>query len=324
MQDKLIILSHPSAGLEDLIQKANDLIRAAKAPSTRKAYQSDFRIYDSWCTDHGLTSLPSNPETIALYIASCVVARLAPATIARRLASISKAHQAAGFEESPASTKHFVVGEVLKGARRTLGVAQKCKDPLLLNDILRLLAACPKNLLGLRDSALILTGFAGAFRRSELCAMAVSDLNFSNSGLVINVPRSKADQEQAGEEVAIPFGEHEETCPIKALREWLAKAKVTEGSVFRAVDRHNKVAPDGLHRDSIAEILKTAATRAGINATNIAGHSVRAGMATQAALNGSSERAIAKTTRHRSRRVRRRYIRPGELFRENASASLGL
>ena len=324
MQDKLINLSHPSTGLEDLIQKANDLIRAAKAHSTRKAYQSDFRIYDSWCTNHGLTSLPSTPETIALYIASCVVARLAPATIARRLASISKAHQAAGFEESPASTKHFVVGEVLKGARRTLGVAQKCKDPLLLNDILRLLAACPNNLLGLRDRALILTGFAGAFRRSELCAMAVSDLSFSDSGLVINVPRSKADQEQAGEKVAIPFGEHDQTCPIKALREWLAAACVTSGAVFRAVDRHSKVAANGLHRDSVAEILKTAATRAGINATNIAGHSVRAGMATQAALNGSSERAIAKTTRHRSRRVLRRYIRPGELFRENASASLGL
>jgi site-specific recombinase XerD len=324
MQDKLILLSHPSTGLEDLIQKANDLIRAAKAPSTRKAYQSDFRIYDSWCTDHGLTSLPSTPETIALYIASCVVARLAPATIARRLASISKAHQAAGFENSPTSNKHFVVGEVLKGARRTLGVAQKCKDPLLLNDILRLLAACPKNLLGLRDRALILIGFAGAFRRSELCAMTTFDLRFSDSGLVINVPRSKADLEQAGEEVAIPFGEHEESCPIKALREWLAASKVTQGAVFRAVDRYNKVAATGLHRDSIAEIFKTAATRAGINSTNIAGHSVRAGMATQAALNGSSERAIAKTTRHRSRRVLRRYIRPRELFRENASASLGL
>jgi hypothetical protein len=98
----------------------------------------------------------------------------------------------------------------------------------------------------------------------------------------------------------------------------------TQGAVFRAVDRHNKVVATGLHRDSIAEILKTAATRAGINATNIAGHSVRAAMATQAALNGSSERAIAKTTRHRSRRVLRRYIRPGELFGENASASLDL
>jgi site-specific recombinase XerD len=324
MQDKLINRSNLSTDLQDLIQKANDLIRAAKAPSTRKAYESDFRIFESWCAAHGLASLPSAPQTIALYITSCVVARLAPATIARRLASISKAHQAAGFEDSPASTKHFVVGEVLKGARRTLGVAQKCKDPLLLNDVRRLLAACPKNLLGLRDRALILIGFAGAFRRSELCAMTVSDLCFSASGLVVNVPRSKADQEQAGDKVAIPFGEHDDTCPIKALRKWLKAAKVTQGAVFRGVDRHRHVATTGLHRDSIAAIFKTAAMRAGMNATNIAGHSVRAGMATQAALNGSSERAIARTTRHRSRRVLRRYIRPGEMFRENASASLGL
>jgi hypothetical protein len=152
--------------------------------------------------------------------------------------------------------------------------------------------------------------------------MTVSDLCFSASGLVISLPRSKADQEQAGEKVAIPFGEHKDTCPIRALRRWLKAAKVTDGAVFRGVDRHNHVAATGLHRDSIAAIFKTAAMRAGMNATNIAGHSVRAGMATQAALNGSSERAIARTTRHRSRRVLRRYIRPGEMFRENASASL--
>jgi hypothetical protein len=115
-KDKLINLSHPSTGLEDLIQKANDLIRAAKAPSTRKAHQSDFRIFESWCAVHRFASLPSAPQTVALYIASCVVARLAPATIARLLASISKAYQAVGFENSPASTRHFVVGKVLKGA----------------------------------------------------------------------------------------------------------------------------------------------------------------------------------------------------------------
>jgi integrase len=141
---------------------------------------------------------------------------------------------------------------------------------------------------------------------------------------VITLPRSKADQEQAGEKVAIVFGEHKDTCPIRALRKWLKASKVIEGAVFRGIDRHGNVAPRGLHRDSIAAIYKTAAARAGMNPTNIAGHSVRAGMATQAALNGSSERAIARTTRHRSRRVLRRYIRPGEMFREDASASLGL
>ena len=124
--------------------------------------------------------------------------------------------------------------------------------------------------------------------------------------------------------VAIVFGEHEDTCPIKALREWLAKAKVTSGAVFLGVDRHGRESSTGLHRDSIAAIFQTAASRGAMNATNIAGHSVRAGMATQAALNGSSERSIARTTRHRSRRVLRRYIRPGEMFRDNASTSLGL
>jgi hypothetical protein len=97
---------------------------------------------------------------------------------------------------------------------------------------------------------------------------------------VINLPRSKADQEQAGEKVAIVFGEHKDTCPIRALRQWLTAAKLKDGAVFRGVDRHGNVAPDGLHQDSIATIFKTAARRAGMNATNIAGHSVRAGMAT--------------------------------------------
>lgn len=134
------LTSQPS-GLDDLVRKANDLIRAAKANSTRKAYRTDWRDFESWCSTHQLPSLPSTPETVSLYIAECVSRSLAPATIARRLSAISKAHQAAGFVNSPASTKHFVVGEVLKGARRTLGTAQKGKDPLLLNDVRRL--PCP-------------------------------------------------------------------------------------------------------------------------------------------------------------------------------------
>ena len=203
------LTSQPS-GIDDLIQKANDLMHSAKADSTRKAYRNDWRAFESWCQAHNLPSLPSTPQTIALYIADCVN-HLAAATISRRLASISKAHQAAGFKDSPASTKHFVVGEVLKGARRELGVAQKGKDPLLLDDVRRIIAACPDNLLGLRDRALTLVGFAGAFRRSELVSIEVSDLTFSeNTGLIIHLRHSKTDQEGEGCDVAIPFGAHED------------------------------------------------------------------------------------------------------------------
>jgi site-specific recombinase XerD len=316
-------ITSQTSGLEDLVRKANDLIQSAKAASTRKAYRTDWRAFESWCCGYQVPSLPSTPEIVALYIADCV-SHLAAATISRRLSSITKAHQAAGFDNSPASTRHFVVSEVLKGARRTLGVAQKCKDPLLMTDVRRLITACPSRLLGIRDRALVLVGFAGAFRRSELAVIEVRDLVFLDSGVVINVPRSKTDQEGAGREVAIPFGEHVETCPVKALREWLTAAAITEGAVFRGVDRHGRISPRGLHRDSVGTILKRAAARADIDATNIAGHSMRAGMATQAATNGASESAIARTTGHRSRRVLRRYIRSGQLFRENAAANLGL
>ncbi len=264
------------------------------------------------------------PQTIALYITDCVN-HLAAATISRRLASISKAHQAAGFRDSPASTKHFVVGEVLKGARRKLGVAQKGKDPLLLNDVQRIINACPENLLGLRDRALVLVGFAGAFRRSELVSIEVSDLTFSedDAGLIVHLRHSKTDQEGEGCDVAIPFGEHEETCPVAAVRAYLRAAAIQQGKVFRGINRHGKPG-SSLHANSVATLLKRAAVRAGIDPTNVAGHSVRAGMATQAAMNGAGERQIAKTTRHKSERVLRRYIRTGKLFRDNASSTLGL
>lgn len=190
MQDTQFPLTPQAPGLDDLVRKANDLIHAAKASSTRKAYRIDWRYFESWCVAHRLPSLPSTPQTVALYIADSV-SRLAPATIARRLSSITKAHQAAGFENSPASTKHVVVCEVLKGMRRTLGVSQKGKAPLLLNDVRRLVAVCPSRLLGLRDRALVLVGFAGAFRRSELASIYVPDLVFSDSGVVIRAsPRS--------------------------------------------------------------------------------------------------------------------------------------
>lgn len=318
-------LATQKPNLNELIQRANDLIQAAKAESTRKAYRSDWLAFEAWFANHLLPSLPSTPEAVALYITSCVVAQRAPTTIARRLAAITKAHQAAGYVDSPASAKHFVVGEVLKGARRTLGVAQKCKDALLADDIRRIVAACPASRLGQRDRALVLVGFAGAFRRSELAAIYMPDLTFrGDSGLVIHQRHSKTDQEGAGREVAIPFGEHMETCPVIALQNWLAAAAISRGAVFRGVDRHGNVSATGLHPDSIGTIPKNAAARAAIDATNIAGHSIRAGMATQAAMNGASERDIAKTTGHKSRRVLRRYIRTGRLFHENASASLGL
>jgi site-specific recombinase XerD len=216
--------------IEELIQKAKIFVAAAKAPATLKAYRNDWREFESWCRDHQLPSLPSTPETVALYIADRA-STLASGTITRSLTSITKAHQAAGFTNSPATTRHFVVGETLKGIRRTIGTAQHGKDPLLFADIRRIVAARRQDLLGLRDSALVLVGFAGGFRRSELAGINIFDLKFSTSGVVVTVRRSKTDLEGAGREVGLPFGSNQDTCPVRALRQWLEAAKINDGPV---------------------------------------------------------------------------------------------
>ncbi len=322
MQPPTCTLVPKPASLEELIQKAKTFVAAAKAPATLKAYRIDWRDFESWCRDHQLPSLPSTPESVALYIADRA-STLVSGTIARRLTSITKAHQAAGYTDSPATTRHFVVGETLKGIRRTIGTAQHGKDPLLSDDIRRIVAARREDLLGLRDSALVLVGFAGGFRRSELAGIDISDLKFSSDG-VVSVRKSKTDQEGAGREVGLPFGSSTDTCPVRALRQWLDRAAILEGPVFRAVGRFGHVSRRGLHKDSIGKLLKRAASRAGLKEEELGGHSLRAGCVTQAAMNGVREFIIMKPTGHKTVATLRRYIRSGEIFRENAAAGLGI
>jgi integrase len=323
MQTHSYALAPSPASLEELIQKAKTFVAAAKAPATLKAYRNDWRDFESWCRIHQIQVLPASPESVALYIAD-QASTLASGTIARRLTSITKAHQAAGFSDSPASTRHFVVGETLKCIRRTIGTAQHGKAPLLSADIRRIVAARREDLLGLRDAALVLVGFAGGFRRSVLAGVDACDLKFSADGVVVNVRKSKTDQEGAGREVGLPFGSSTETCPVRALRQWLDRAGIREGPVFRSVGRYGHVSRRGLHSDSIGKLLKRAAGKAGLKVEELGGHSLRAGCVTQAAMNGVREFVIMRQTGHKTIATLRRYIRSGEIFRENAAAGLGI
>ena len=323
MQPYRCSLAPQAPSIEELIQEAKIFVAAAKAPATIKAYRNDWRDFESWCRAHQLPSLPSMPETVALYIADRA-STLASGTITRRLTSITKAHQAAGFTSSPATTRHFVVGETLKGIRRTIGTAQHGKAPLVSADIRRIIAARRKDLLGLRDAALVLVGFAGGSRRSELAGIHISDLKFSADGVVVTVRKSKTDQEGAGREVGLPFGSSTDTCPVRALRQWLDRAAIREGPVFRSVGRYGHVSRRGLHSDSIGKLLKRAAGRAGLKVEELGGHSLRAGCVTQAAMNGVREFVIMRQTGHKTIATLRRYIRSGEIFRENAAAGLGI
>lgn len=310
------------SSLASLGQQAQEFAAAAKAGNTVRAYQADWNDFRQWCAGHQLASLPAAPETVALYLTDRS-ATLKTSSLARRLTTINRAHQAAG-QPSPATMQNAVVSEVWKGIKRRKGTAQHGKKPFLTSDLRRIVAELPRDLRGLRDRALLLAGFAGGFRRSELAALRVEDLETTPDGLILRLGRSKTDQEGQGRAVALPYGSDPETCPVQALRAWLDQAGIKDGPLFRAIDRRGGAGSQALHPDSVAYLVKRAAGRAGFETMGYAGHSLRAGLATQAAMNGASEWAIMKQTGHRSLATVRKYIREGSLFRDNAATKLGL
>lgn len=302
--------------------RAEAFARESKAPNTRRGYASDWRQFESWCTAAGVSSLPAEPRIVALYIAN-LAGKHKPATVSRHMAAIASAHKARGIE-SPASMRHGVVAQVWHGIRRTLGTAQTQKAPLMVPELRRIMDVLPDNLLGVRDRALLLVGFAGAFRRSELVGLDVQDCAFGVDGVTVLLRRSKTDQEGQGRKVGLPYGSNPATCPVRALRAWLDASAITTGPVFRWVTRHGKIRDERLSPFAVAVVVKRHCARVGLDAKDFAGHSLRAGLATAAAIAGASERSIMNQTGHRSSTMVRRYIRDSGLFRDNAAAVVGL
>lgn len=311
----------PPGPLVSLAERAREFAAAAKTRNTLRAYAADWADFRDWCDKHSLPALPATPETVALYLTDRAATHKT-SSLARRLSTINRAHEAAG-QPSPASLHNAVVREVWKGIRRVKGIAEAGKKPLLTADLKRIAAGLPGNLQGARDRALLLVGFAGGFRRSELAQLRVEDLEDTPDGLVVTLRKSKTDPEGQGRPVALPYGSAPLTCPVRAVRSWIEMAGIRSGPLFRGIDQRGAVA-DSLCADSVAWIVKRAARRAGFDAASYSGHSLRAGLATQAAMNGANELAIMKQTGHRSLATVRRYIRDGNLFRDNAAAKLGL
>jgi len=187
-----------------------------------------------------------------------------------------------------------------------------------------MIATLPNNMIGTRDKALLLLGFAGAFRRSEIASLMVEDLTFSRDGITVLLRRSKTDQEGEGRKIGIPYGSNIDTCPVRAIEDWLQASSITTGPLFRSVNKGGKVQASPLCDKAIALIVKRTAEAAGLNPADYGGHSLRAGLATSAAMAGVEERVIMKQTGHRSVNMVRKYIRDGSLFRENAAAKIGL
>ena len=306
------------AVLSALADKARGYANDARSANTVRAYESDLRAFCTWCQVRGLSCLPATAETLSLYVAD-IAEVVKPATLQRRLAAIAVAHRAAGYD-SP--TSHEVVRSVLAGTRRRLGVAQAQKQALGVDDVRAMVADLADDIaIDLRDRALLLLGFAGALRRSELVGLDVADVAFEKQGAVLTLRRSKTNQEGETEQITVPYGSDHRTCPVRALQAWLEV--IDDGPLFRSIDRHGNIG-GRLSDHSVALVVKRRGLSAGLDAKKLAGHSLRAGFATSAARAGKSEAAIMRQTRHKSVIVARRYIRQGTKWDDHAGVGIGL
>ena len=304
----------------ETLSQAREFLRAAKSENTRRAYRSDWKDFESWCQRQGREALPALPETLVFYLTE-LANSLKVASLERRISAISQAHQAAGHT-SP--TKEALVRTVMAGIRRSKGTAAVAKKPVLVADLQAMLATLPDSLLGLRDRALLLVGFAGAFRRSELVGLNWEDVDFGKEGLTVTLRRSKTDPVALGRLVGIPYGRQAAECPVRTLERWRDRAGGDRGALFRPLDRHGNLLPGRLSDRGVARIVQRTVALTGGNPREFAGHSLRSGLATAAALGGASERSIMNQTGHRSLTTVRRYIRAGSLFQENAVTKTGL
>jgi site-specific recombinase XerD len=291
--------------------------KAEKAEATRRAYGTDFRLFGEWCEGKGVSALPATPETVAAYLAHGVAQGAKASTLGRRVAAIRYAHKLASL---PTPTDSEAVKATLRGIRRTIGAAKVKKAPAVAERVKAMVRGCPCTLAGKRDRALLLLGFAGAFRRSELVALNVEHLEESAEGFRVRIAGSKTDQEGQGETIAIARGT--EACPVRALRTWLEAAGIESGPIFRPINKSGAVAASRLTDRSVANIVKAYAGLAGMDAKAFSGHSLRSGFLTSAAGKGASIFKMMDVSRHKSVDTLRGYVRDAELFKDHAGAGL--
>ena len=281
-----------------------DNLKLSKAKNTVRAYKSDFNDFALFCSKHGMQSMPTEPKIISLYL-TYLSKHSRFSTLKRRLASINVMHKYKGHY---LDTKHPIIVENLMGIKRQIGVHQKAKKPLLFNDLKQIIKVINNSELNdfkkLRDKTLILIGFSGGFRRSELVAITKDDVEFVNEGVKIFVKKSKSDQSGEGMTKAIPFFKYVEYCPVDHLKNWMFE------------NRNNLVFP--ISDKNVALIVKKHALKAGLDEKKYAGHSLRSGFATTTAELGASERNIMAMTGHKSVDMVRRYIKEADLFKNNA------
>jgi len=303
----------PETGsIGELSVRVSEYVRDSLSDNTRRAYLSDLRHFEAWGG-----AIPATDTALADYLAAHA-GELSAATLARRLASISKVHTARCL---PNPAKSELVKATLRGIKRAHGTSQRQAKPLLKEDLFAALATMGDGLKDVRDRALLLIGFAGGFRRSELVALNFTDVELVRQGMIFTIRRAKTDQEAAGRKVGIPWARGR-FCPVQSLALWLEAGGIKNGPIFRPVDRHSNMLAARLSGEAVSLVTKQRVSDAGLDPGGYSGHSLRAGLATSAAQAGVSSWKIRQQTGHASDAMLQRYIREGELFVNNAAAAL--
>jgi len=298
-------MSEITTDIKNLELETLNNLKRSKAQNTLRAYQADYKDFKLFCIKNGLVALPTEPKILSIYLTH-LSSFCKFSTLKRRLASIKVIHKIKGHY---LDTKHPIITENLLGIKRIHGVKQKSKKPLLINDlkiIINQINEEKNEIKKLKNKSLILIGFAGGFRRSELVSIEYDDVDFVPEGVKIFIKRSKTDQTGQGMTKAIPYFENSSYCPVISLKQWIELASIKSGKIFNISDK------------SVALIIKKYALLAGLDYTKYAGHSLRSGFATSTAEMGADERSIMSMTGHKTTQMVRRYIQEANLFKNNA------
>jgi integrase len=317
------VVSAPTAAGQAALAQAQELARQAAAPATLRAYKADWQHYAAWCARSGFVPVPAEPATVGAYLASLAESH-APTTIRRRLAAIGKMHR---FNDLPWTPSHRDIQEPLRGLLRQYGRPVQKAAALTLEMLRRLVATCDNSARGRRDRALLLFGFAGALRRSELVALQVEDVAVAAGGLRLRIARGKTDQAGEGAEIGLPRGKHADTCPVKAFQAWQAVAKRKAGPLFRRISTAGRIGEAALHPDAVRRILAHRAQMAGLEIEGferLSPHALRVGFISEAYGKGVRDEDIMRHTRHRDLRTMRGYVQRAGRLTESPAGVLDL
>ena len=311
-------MNYLTSNIKELEKDTLENIRLSKSKNTIRAYKSDFLDFANFCKKNSLKSLPADYKTVSIFITHLFKNKQKLSSIKRKLVSISVIHKIKGFY---IDIKNPVIVENFLGIKRQIGIAQKGKHPLTIENLKKIINLIDSNELNLarklRDKTILLLGFAGGFRRSELTNLNYEDLDFVNEGIKINIKKSKTDQFGGGMIKAIPYFNNSKFCPVINLKKMLKICKIDTGGIFRRISKSGKILSNSLTDQNVALILKKYLTIAGLDNINFSGHSLRSGFATASAESGADERSIMNMTGHKSTEMVRRYIKESNLFKNN-------